>query len=232
MRNAIYSMCAVLALAAVAGAQVSSPAPGANSPVNPPQLQPAPAGNLNTTMAQLDRTVDNTRVDLAQLRVEKWKTDSGSKRQAQDNIEALQRNMTEALPALEAQVNSNPASLAAAFKLYRNLNALYDVLASVTESAGAFGPKEEYQALATDTASLDALRRSLADQVEAMANAKDTEVVRLETALAQARQAAASAPPKKIIIDDNEPAKKPLKKKKPVIQKKPATEKKPATPPQ
>jgi len=238
MRSLIFTLSAVLLLMSSAGAQVGStaaPDRGANRPAQA-QLQPAPAANVNATVAQLERTIQDTRVDLAKLRVDKWKTDSAIKRQAQDNVESLERNMSDALPALEAQVRSNPASVTALFKLYRNVNAIYDVLGTVTESAGAFGPKEDYQALANDIASLDALRRSLADQVEGMASAKDTEVARLQTALAQARQAAANTPPKKIIIDENEPPKKPVAKKpvkkKPATEKKPATQEKPASPPQ
>lgn len=220
-----------LILLGAAGAQVGAPpAPDRGTPsaaTSQAQLQPAPAIDVNATLAQLDRVIQSTRVNLAKLRVEKWKVDSASKRQAEENIDSLQRNMTEALPAIEAQVRTNPASVAAVFKLYRNLNALYDVLASVTESAGAFGPRDEYQTLASDTANIDSLRRSLADQVERMANAKDSELTRVQAQLAQARQAAANAPPKKIVVDDNEPVKKPAKT--PVKKKKPAP---PPPPPQ
>ncbi len=226
MRNAIVCVLAGLMLLGAAVAQVGSTVPErATSPAPAPeaQLPSAPAGVPGETLSQLDRTIENTRVDLAKVRIDKWKADANSKRQAEENIGSLQRNMTEALPGIVAQVSSNPASVAAAFKLYRNLNALYDVLASVTESAGAFGSRDEYQSLANDTSSIDRLRRSLADQVEQMANAKDSELARIQAQLAQARQAAVSAPPKKIIVDENEPVKKPAPKKK----KKPAP---PATP--
>jgi hypothetical protein len=99
---------------------------------------------------------------------------------------------------------------------------VYDVLASVTESAGAFGSKDDYQALATDTANVDQVRRNIADQLEQMAAAKDAAYVQLTSQLkAQQAEAAAAAPPKKVIVDDNEPPKKPAKKKKaaPAAQK-------------
>lgn len=216
MRNVILCVMAGLAWLGVAGAQVGSPTtPDRPTPsAAPAQSQLQPAAPVSATITQLNRAIENTRVDLAKLRVDKWKTDSANKRQAEGNIGSLQRNMTEALPAMEAQVRTSPASVAAVFKLYRNLNALYDVLASVTESAGAFGSRDEYQALANDAAAIDNLRRTLADHADRMANAADTELARLQAQLAQARQAAVSAPPKKIVVDENEPAKKPPPKKK------------------
>jgi len=159
-------------------------------------------------------------VDLARLRVDKWKTDTASKRQAEANAESILRNLAAALPAIVQQVRANPGSVGATFKLYRNLNALYDVMSSLTESAGAFGSNEEYRALANDTSNLDTLRRSLADRVETMATFRDNEVAQLQ-ARARPASAAAPAPPKKIVVDDNEPVKKSTKK--PVAKKKTTT---------
>jgi hypothetical protein len=175
------------------------------------------AAQVTTTLPQLQRTVENARVDLARLRVDKWKADSPVKQQAATNIESLQRNLTGALPTLVAAAQQNPSSLNASFKLYRNLNALYDVMSNVTESAGAFGAKEEYAALAQDLNNLDSARRALADAMEAMTAQRDADLARMQQAARQATQAAAAAPPKKIVIDDNELAKKPTAKKKKAV---------------
>ncbi|MGI9104531.1 MAG: hypothetical protein ACR2IF_18970 [Terriglobales bacterium] len=210
MQKTIVPLIAIALLATVAAAQVGSPnVPPSNRPAAtaPASVQPA-STDVVSVLPQLNQVIDNARLDLARLRIDKWKTSGSDKRQAQENSEALQRNMSSAWPAITEQVRANPASLGASFKLYRNLNALYDVLASLTESAGAFGSKEEYQALASDAANLDNLRRSMADRVEAQATAHDAQLARMQT---QARQAAA-APPKKIVIDDTEPAHKTAKK--------------------
>jgi hypothetical protein len=223
MRNLMVPLLA-LALLPIAAGQVSSPSrTNARQPATgaPASMQPASAPEVTASLARLNQVVEQSRVDLARLRVEKWKTDSSIKRQAEANTESVKRNLTAALPAIVQQVRANPGSVAATFKLYRNLNALYDVMSSLTESAGAFGSKEEYQALANDTGNLDNLRRSLADQVEAMASARDTEVAQLQARARQAAAAAAAAPPKKIVIDENEPEKKPVKKS--TSKKKPAT---------
>lgn len=173
---------------------------------------------VTQSLSQLDQVSRSAVVNLGRLRVDKWKVDSRDKDQARNNIESLQRNMTSALPSLMQQVRSNPGSLAASVKLYRNLNALYDVMASITESAGAFGSKDDYNALANDTANLDSVRRSVADDLEAMAMNSDNQVSRLTAQLRSQQQAAAasaSAPPKHVIVDDNAPAKKKPAKKKP-----------------
>ena len=120
------------------------------------------------------------------------------------------------------QVRAHPGSVGATFKLYRNLNALYDVMSSLTESAGAFGTNEEYRALANDTSNLDTLRRSLADRVETMATFRDNEVAQMQARARAASAAAAAAPPKKIVVDDNEAVKKSTKKK-PAAKKKTTT---------
>jgi len=224
MRNAVVPLLAI-AISLGAAAQLSSPPPRSPNRIPaaapPTNLQPAPAPDATASLGQLNQVTENLRVDLARLRVDKWKADAASKRQAEANAESVQRNLTAALPAIVQQVRANPGSVAATFKLYRNLNALYDVMSSLTELAGAFGSKEEYQALANDTSNLDTLRRSLADRVETMAAFRDNEVAQLQARARQASGAAAAAPPKKIVVDDNEPVKK--SSKKPAAKKKTTT---------
>ena len=162
------------------------------------------AYNASQSVGQLEQVSRATVSDLGRVRVEKWKTDDRYKEQARTNAESLQRNLTGAVPTLIQQVRTNPSSLAANVKLYRNLNAVYDVLSSFSESVGAFGTKEDYSALARDTSDLDNIRRSLADQLEQMASVQDSQLARL-TAQVRAQQAAAAAAPvpKRVVVDDN-----------------------------
>jgi len=157
------------------------------------------------------------------LRIEKWKTDSKTKRQTQSDSESILRNLQNALPSILAELKNSPENLALTFKTYRNLDALYDVMNSVVESAGAFGSKEEFQSLNNDLGGVEGSRRGFADRMDKLANAKENEIGQLRTALQAAR--AAAAPPKKVVVDDTEPAqqKKAPPKKKPVP--------KPKTPP-
>lgn len=189
--------------------QIASPA------ASVPATQVAASNNLAQPLSQLEQTARQTVSDLGRTRVEKWKTEGSVKDQARDNVDSLEKNLSAALPSLIQQVQSNPASVGAVVKLYRNLNVVYDVLASVAESTGAFGSKDDYQALATDVANLDTVRRNIADQLEQMSSAQDAAYARLQNQVRTQRAAAAAGtPPKTVIVDDNAPVKKTSKKKK------------------
>jgi len=219
MHKSIVLFASVVLGSAVGAAQISAPSsvPQQTSPQN---AQMAPMAYSNSqSLDQLLQTAQTTVLDLQKVRVDKWKTDDRYKDQARGNSESLQRNLTAALPTLVEQVRSNPNSLAAAVKLYRNLNAVYDVLESFTESAGAFGSKEDYNALGRDTGNLENVRRNIADQLEQQAAALDSQLSRLVAQVQSQQQQAAAAPvPKHVVVDDNATAaaKKPAAKKKPV----------------
>jgi hypothetical protein len=197
-----------LVLASVLAAQAPSDAQSSNSaPVSYSSMS-----QLNTMLGNLEQTAQASAGDLNKLRVDRWKTDGNTKRQEQSDVESLQRNLQNALPALINEVRSSPEDMATTFKLYHNLDALHDVMRSVAESAGAFGPKNEYQALAADAGRLDDVRRLLADRMQTLATSKEAELVRLRAQL-RAAQAAPPPPPKKIVVDDTEPPKKASRKK-------------------
>jgi hypothetical protein len=219
-----------LVLASVLAAQAPSDAQSSNSaPVSYSSMN-----QLNTMLGNLEQTAQASAGDLSKLRVDRWKTDGNTKRQEQSDVESLQRNLQNALPALINEVRSSPEDMATTFKLYHNLDALHDVMRSVAESAGAFGPKNEYQALATDAERLDDVRRSLADRMQTLATSKEAELVRLRAQL-RAAQAAPPPPPKKIVVDDTEPPKKASRKKaktpKPATTTQPAQQQTPQPPP-
>lgn len=215
MRTFALFLLLLIAFAAVAQAPPDSHA-SAQMPTTP--------NAVVSTIPQLQRIIENARVDLARLRVDKWKADSSVRQQTAANVESLQRNMTNALPGLLTAAQQNPSSLNASFKLYRNLNALYDVMSNVAESAGAFGSKEEYSALARDVGDLDNSRRILGEAMDSLTAQRDAEFTRIQQAARQAAAQTAAAPPKRIVIDDTAPEKKPATKKS-------TTKKKPATPP-
>ena len=100
---------------------------------------------LNGLLAQLEATSKTTQADLTKLRIERWKTDNGSKKQALGNVDSIQRNLQNALPAIIGQLRNAPEDLTPTFKLYRNLDALYDVLGSVVESTERSGRRTIYR---------------------------------------------------------------------------------------
>jgi hypothetical protein len=177
----------------------------------------ASVSQVNGLLSQLETTSKATQDDLTKLRIEKWKTDGSTKKQTLGNVDSIRRNLQSALPEIIAQLRNSPEDLSATFRLYRNLDALYDVMGSVAESAGAFGPKDDFQSLSNDLSSLEGTRRQLAERLANLAASKEQEILRLRADLKTA-QTASATPPKKTVIDDNEPAKKPVKKK-PAVKK-------------
>jgi len=173
---------------------------------------------LNGLLAQLEAASKNAQADLVKLRIEHWKTDNATKRQVLGNVDSVQRNLQGALPEIIAQLRAAPESVPASFKLYRNPDALYAGLGSVVEATGAFGSKDDLQALSNDLTGFESTRKQMAERIETLSSAKEAEIVRLRTDLKTAQAAIPVAPPKKIVVDDNEPPKKPAVKKKPVAK--------------
>jgi hypothetical protein len=170
---------------------------------------------LNELLGRLEAASKTSQADLAKLRIEKWKTDSSNKKQMLSQLDSIQRNLQGGLPEIIAQLRAAPEDVPASFKLYRNLDALLDVMSGVVESAGAFGPKDEFQSVSNDLDNFEGVRKQFAERIETLSSAKEAEIVRLRTDLNAAKAAIPATPPKKVVIDDNEPAKKPVRKKKP-----------------
>lgn len=172
------------------------------------QAQSAQTANLNQVVAQIERVAMATNGDIAKLRIEKWKTDSQQRQQLEKVADSLQRNITDAVPGLIADVQNSRGSVSSTFKLYHNLNVVYEFLSSLADAAGALGKKEEYEPLAQDAAALDAVRSSLSSYIEQTASSFES---RMQNAAKASQQ---PPPPVKVIVDD-EPVKKtkPRKKK-------------------
>ena len=189
----------------------TSAAPAAAPAATPAASSASAAADTSSLLAQVSQASQATQHELAALQIMRWKTDSSSKEQLQQQSTALQRNLAAALPELMAQVRAHPDDLAASFKLYRNLNALYDVLAPLADAAGRVGPQSEFDALARQVSAFDRARRAFADRLETLVAAHDADLAKLR---AQVQATAATPPPapKKLIIDDTKGTKKTKKK--------------------
>jgi hypothetical protein len=215
MKMRLTVLCLCLANATAFAQTAAEPGPASGNAL------PAASTQMRSVTPDLDRlqiASSQARLDLGRLRIDKWKADGESKRQAQSNADSLERNLTSALPGLIDAVRAAPQDLNANFKLYRNLNVLYDVFASLTESAGAFGPRSDYDALAQQLDTFDSVRRSLGDTLEQLTSSTQSELAQLRTQVRTYQQAATTAatPVKKVVVDDTVPTKRPVHKKKPV----------------
>jgi len=214
--------CLIAALAAVLAPATAfaQDTAGASAGAQPPVAYTS-VSELNGILKQLQQTAQSMQADLGKTRIEKWKTDAATKRQTLANVESIQRNLQSALPEIIAQMNNAPEDLGVSFKLYRNLDALYDVFGSVVEAAGAFGSKDEFQSLGNDMNGLESARRAFGERMQKLTASKEDELTHLR-AQVKTLSAAPPPPPKKIVVDDTEPPKKPAAKKK-VTKPKPTT---------
>ena len=145
---AVFGRSAAVTMAATsshAGSQYSAQGSVASSGASGQGIVSyASISQVNGLLSQLEASSKATQGDLMKLRIEKWKTDGSSKKQALGNVDSIQRNLGSALPEIVGQVRNAPEDLSATFKLYRNLDALYAVMGNVVESVGAFGPKDDF----------------------------------------------------------------------------------------
>ena len=129
----------------------------------------------------------------------------------EQDVASIQKDLNGTLPGLVTQAQAaGPGTLQPAFAVFRNLDALYDVLLRVTETAS-------FANAAADAASLDQARIGLEDARAKLGTwllqsigVQDAEIVRLKT---PPPPPAAPAPPAKTVIDDGPTPPKPRKKK-------------------
>src|SRR5947209_4375225 len=199
MKTAMIAMALLLSLCV----RAQTPTAASQPPAAPP--------DINTVLGDLQRIATATNGDLNKLRIDKWKTETSEKQQMQQVAESLQRNIASAIPGLITEVQSSQGSVSKTFKLYHNINVVYEFLNSLAEAAGAFGKKEEYEPLATDANALDNVRQSLSTYIEQAATSLET---RPKQGTTPAQSAQTSKGPKKIVVDDTTPSKKKTTKKK------------------
>ena len=206
---------ACLSLASLAAQ--TPPSNPASAPVANSSAGGAAVISIFPDLDRLQAAASQSVTEIGRLRIDKWKTDAESKRQAQSNADSLQRNLTSALPGLIEAARAAPQDLNAEFKLYRNLNALYDVFGSLAESAGAFGPRSDYDALSQQFQVVATVRRNLGEALERLTASTQAELsqLRIQVRTLAQQQAAPAPPPKKVVVDDTAPTKTVHKKKKP-----------------
>ncbi|MBZ5531458.1 MAG: hypothetical protein LAO20_08500 [Acidobacteriia bacterium] len=237
-------------VAAAQPAQPGSSPRGAASSTQPPSSQPPstqpsssqtassqppsqPAGSLAATSAkappkletvigQIQKATLSMNANIARLRIEKWRTDADQKEQLQKLASSLQRNVTYAVPGLISDVQNSRGSVSSAFKLYHDVNVVYEYLSSLADAAGSLGRKEEYDPLAEDAAALDSAREGLSSYIEQTALVLETPPKPSPNAVSSAEGESAGGG-RKIIVEEvsGKPA-KPTKKKTSTSPAKPA----------
>lgn len=175
--------------------------------------------DLNAVLTELQRISSAANADIANLHIDKWsagwklwKGHGGQKKEDMGHIAAsLQKNLTDAIPSLVHDVQAAHGSISTSFKLYHDVDVVYDYLGRLADAAEANGRKEEYQPLNDDVAAFEGVRQKLSTYIEQAAVAIES-----TGKLPAMNSPAAGGPhqlPKKIVVD--EPAAKKAKKKNP-----------------
>ena len=159
---------------------------------------------LGDSLQQLNVTVDRLNRTLPSINVAKWKAPGDVRQTASADADSMQRDVSGTLPALISAALANPAKISPAFTVYRNVDALYDVLLRVSETAQLAGSNDA-RILEDQRSSLEASRTQLGAALVQATQAQDNELTQLHTAAASA--AAAAAPASKTVVDDGPPAK-------------------------
>jgi hypothetical protein len=160
--------------------------------------------------------------NIARLRIEKWRTDPDQKEQLQKLANSLQRNVTYAVPGLISDVQNSRGSVSSAFKLYHDVNVVYEYLSSLADAAGSLGRKEEYDPLAEDAAALDSAREGLSSYIEQTAIVLETPPKPSPNAVSTAEGESAGGARKIIVEEVSGKSAKSTKKKTSTSPAKPA----------
>jgi hypothetical protein len=170
----------------------SAPDPAASPAVMSNMLQPA--------LSQVSQAISN--IDIGH-----WKAPKSVKSGAAGDVSSIQRDLSGALAGLMSQAATAPSSIPSSFAVYRNVDALYDTLLRVVETADLSAPDQDATALESALKQLEAARTDLGERIMSATQAQQNEVVRLRTAVVRA--VAAPQPVKTIVVDDG-----PVKKEK------------------
>lgn len=205
------------------GMLVSQTAASDASVAAQPALQ-KPSELLQPALATVRQTIDG-------LRIDKWKDVNGVRDETAANMNSIRTDLETTLPALLATADAAPGSVVKVLPVFRNVDALYDVLLRIAQSGAICAPRPQVAALEQAVASLETSRRTLGDRLEGAASTQEQLLLDTQAAL-RARPVPVAAPVVPApIVRETPPAKprKPKPKPKPKPNTDGTTAPKPAT---
>ncbi|MBZ5492743.1 MAG: hypothetical protein LAO76_17610 [Acidobacteriia bacterium] len=160
----LISAAAILVMMFALGYNLSAQARGADSG----------RMDLNSALISLDRVSQATQNDIANMRVESWKSGwkpgfmkgNSHQAEAQQAATSLQRNLRYALPELIHNVQSSRGSMSTTFKLYDDVSLVCEAVDSLINASEAAGKKSEAAPLVEDYTALAKVRRSLSSYIQ------------------------------------------------------------------
>jgi hypothetical protein len=191
----------------------------------PASVAAAPVSTPITTSAIVQPALADVQRCISDLNIARWKAPNEVRNAAQQNASSIQRDLANTLPSLLSQADASPGAVPQAFTVYRNIDALYDVLLRVNETASLAAPQNESDALYSALQKLESARRQLGDTIFNASQEREAQVVKLQAAVKAATAVQAPATPAKTaVVDDGPATTPPVKKKKKPAAKPPATD--------
>ncbi|WP_124848379.1 hypothetical protein [Acidipila sp. EB88] len=199
--------------------------------VSPALLSAQVATPAATASSMLSPALGTLRQSLAAVHLDKWKAPGGVREEANSNIASITRDLDGTLPGLLATADAAPGVVSQNLPVFRNVDALYDVLLRVVETADLSAPDTDTDRLHTALSTLEDARRNFGDLLQGAAVAQEQQ---LASTTAQLRaQAAVSAPRAAVaptMVTDGDKTTATATHKKKAVKPKPAAPK-PTTPP-
>ncbi|WP_158751775.1 hypothetical protein [Acidobacterium sp. S8] len=193
-------------------------AAGANAAAQTAQVPAKPSDIMQPALNNVSHT-------MAGLNISRWKAPGEVRSATQDNTTSIQHDLSNTLPGLLATADAAPTQVSAVFPVYRNIDALYDVLLRVSQTAELAAPQNEANSVADALHTLESARTELGNMIVNISKTAEEEAIKLRAAVQQAATVQPAAPAKTTVVNDGpaKPASTTKKKKKPVTP--------PATPP-
>ena len=149
----------------------------------------------------LQQALSNVQSTTADLDISRWRTSREMRSATQEDIDSIQHDLNQTLPGLLAPADAAPGSVPPTFAVYRNVDALYDVLLRVSEVAVFAAPGDEADAIASSLQQLEEARSRLGDSILRTSQQHEAQIAEYKEVI-RAAKAAQAAPPKEIIIND------------------------------
>jgi hypothetical protein len=161
---------------------------------------PPPVAQAPIDLQPIRSATDSLQQTIASVNIGRWKTSNDVKSISLDDLNSISNDLNSVLPGLLQAAKASPSSFKPVFEVYRNVNALYDVVLRVSQVALLTGASTDAASLQNSLNELARARNDLSNSLATASEQRDTELTQLR-AKVQAL-ATPSAPPKKIVVND------------------------------
>jgi hypothetical protein len=214
-------VCALMFLSACCGAwsqaPTSQPAPASQAAPDATPAAPAASQPAAFAIGDLRPVLANVKTAISNLNVPRWKASNEIRTTTQQDVASIQHDLDDILPGLLTQAEAPPQNgqpaLQPFFAVFRNLDALYDVLLRVSGTAAFAGTPGDAENTEDARAGLEQGRAKLGTWLLQSIGSQDAQVARLLAA--PPPPPAAPPAPAKVVVDDGPTPAPKAKKKKP-----------------